>query len=80
MLEGIAEIAEDILDAPVRRDGPSEQIGGLADTVRAPEYSTAVGLALYGARHRQKVPFRAPHPFFFTRMGEMFKGWFSELF
>lgn len=80
MLEGIAEIAEDILDAPVRRDGPSEQIGGLADTVRAPEYSTAVGLALYGAHHRQRAPLKAPHPIFFTRMSEMVKGWFSELF
>ncbi len=80
MLEGIAEIAEDILDAPVRRDGPSEGLSGLADTVRTPEYSTAVGLALHGARLRERVPLKTPHPFFFTRVSEMFKGWFNELF
>ncbi len=79
MLEGIPEIAEDILDAPVRRGAPTE-VGGLADAVGTPQFSTAVGLALYGAAQRQKAPSRTHHPFFFTRMSHMVKDWFSELF
>ncbi len=79
MLEGIPEIAEDILDAPVRRGAPGE-IGGLADSVGTPQYSTAVGLALYGVRQRQRAPQRMPHPFFFARMSHMVKDWLSELF
>jgi cell division protein FtsA len=79
MLEGIAEIAEDALDVPVRRGAPAD-LGGLADTVGSPIYSTAVGLALYGARQRLSVPQRLPHPFFLNRMGDMFRGWLSELF
>ena len=79
MLEGMAEIAEEILDAPVRRSGPAE-IGGLADSVGTPQYSTVVGLALYGARQRLKAPPRAPHPLLFSRVGSMFKSWLNELF
>src|SRR5439155_676053 len=79
MLEGITEIAEDALDVPVRRAAPSG-LGGLSDSVGTPQYSTAVGLALYGARQRGRAPLRASHPFFLMRMGEMVRGWLSELF
>jgi len=79
MLEGITEIAEDALDVPVRRAAPSG-LGGLSESVGTPQYSTAVGLALYGARERGRAPLRTPHPFFLMRMGEMVRGWLSELF
>ncbi|HEX9427737.1 MAG TPA: cell division protein FtsA [Candidatus Polarisedimenticolia bacterium] len=79
MLEGLPEIAEDILDAPVRRGAPSE-IGGLAESVGTPQYSTAVGLALYGLGQRQKVPARTPHPFLLSRVSDMVKVWWNELF
>jgi len=79
MLEGIAEIAEDALDCPVRRGSPAD-LGGLSDAVATPQFSTAVGLALYGAKQRRAVPVRPPHPFFLGRMTGMFKEWFNELF
>jgi len=79
MLEGITEIAEDALDVPVRRGAPGE-LGGLAETIGTPLYSTAVGLALYGVRQRRAVPQRVPHPFLLSRVGDMFKGWLNELF
>jgi cell division protein FtsA len=79
MLEGLPEIAEDILDAPVRRGAPSE-IGGLADSVGTPQYSTAVGLALYGLGQRQKVPQRTAHPLLLSRVSDMVKVWWNELF
>jgi cell division protein FtsA len=79
MLEGIQEIAEDLLDVPVRRGAPSD-VGGLADVVGTPQYSTVVGLALYGARQRERIPQRPPHPLVLSRMSDLVKGWLSELF
>ena len=49
IMEGVPELAEAIFDQPVRRGAPLA-VGGLADVVRSPIYSTAVGLAVYGAR------------------------------
>jgi cell division protein FtsA len=79
MLEGITEIAEDALDCPVRRGLPAD-LGGLADAVSTPQHSTAVGLALYGAKQRRVVPMRDVHPFFFGKMTGMFREWFNEVF
>lgn len=42
-LEGLIEMGEFIADIPVRRGTP-EQVGGLTDIVRSPEFATAVGL------------------------------------
>ena len=79
MLEGITEIAEDALDVAVRRGAPSE-IGGLADSVATPQYSTAVGLALFGARERGRPQARPSHPFLLARVSEAVRHWLSELF
>src|SRR5574339_299538 len=51
ILEGLAEIAEQIFDMPVRRGAPTG-IGGLVDVVASPVYSTAVGLVVQGQRNR----------------------------
>ena len=79
MLEGMQEMAERCLNVPVRRGAPSG-LGGLADTVATPQHSTIVGLTLYGARRRESVPQKTHHPFYLARMGDMVKGWLSELF
>ena len=79
MLEGITEIAEDALDVPVRRGSPAD-LSGLADSVGTPQFSTAVGLAVHGARQRRVAPVRATHPFFINRMTGMFRDWLSEVF
>lgn len=47
LLDGLEEIAEEIFDLPVRRGDPIG-VGGLVDRVSTPDYSTAVGLILYG--------------------------------
>jgi cell division protein FtsA len=47
LLDGLEEIAEEIFDLPVRRGDPSG-IGGLVDRVGTPDYTTSVGLILYG--------------------------------
>lgn len=51
LLEGMAEIAEQIFDLPVRRGRP-EDVGGLTDHVSSPAFATAVGLVKH-ARRRQ---------------------------
>ena len=79
MLEGIQEVAERTLNMPVRRGAPVG-VGGLAEAVATPQHSTVVGLAMYGARQRLKAPMKMPHPFVLSRMGDMVKGWLSELF
>lgn len=49
-LEGMAEIAEQIFDLPIRRGFP-DGVGGLADHVQDPSFATAVGLAMYVNSH-----------------------------
>jgi cell division protein FtsA len=47
-LPGIAPIAEEVFGLPIRIGSPNT-IGGLTDTMAAPQYATAVGLVLFGA-------------------------------
>ena len=50
-MEGVVELAEDILHMPVRLGLPHD-VTGLQDVVRNPLYSTAVGLLLFGNENR----------------------------
>jgi len=50
-LDGLAEIAEQIFDLPIRRASPTG-VSGLADHVANPSYATAVGLVRYAERQR----------------------------
>ncbi|MEZ4364828.1 MAG: cell division protein FtsA [Kofleriaceae bacterium] len=47
-MDGIVEIAEQVLMLPTRRGLPA-RVGGLVDVVRSPAYSTGVGLVQFGA-------------------------------
>ena len=51
-LRGLPELAEKIFNLPVRIAAP-RGLAGMTDEVSQPEYSTAVGLVLYGARTRR---------------------------
>lgn len=48
-MQGIAELATDVFGSAVRVGVPTENIGGLSDSVEAPRFATVAGLALYGA-------------------------------
>jgi cell division protein FtsA len=48
-MEGITELAASVFGTGVRLGVPGEHVGGLSDSVEAPRFATAVGLALYGA-------------------------------
>ena len=47
ILEGMTELAEEVLGLPARRGSP-KGVGGLVDVVRSPAYATGVGLVQYG--------------------------------
>jgi cell division protein FtsA len=47
LMEGMPEMAEEVLGMPVRRGYP-QGVGGLTDVIKSPAYSTAVGLVLHG--------------------------------
>ena len=48
LLPGIEPVAEEVFGLPVRVGAPNGPIGGLTDTLRFPQYATAVGLVLFG--------------------------------
>ncbi|HEX9756436.1 MAG TPA: cell division protein FtsA [Nitrospiria bacterium] len=52
IMDGMVEIAERVLDLPVRKGVPS-RVGGLLDVVNSPLYSTGVGLVLYALKTQQ---------------------------
>ena len=67
-LTGIAELAEEIFDAPVRQ-GKTLHVGGLHDVVRNPMYATGVGLVLFGhTAGRERSRFRIRDESIFRRM------------
>src|SRR5262250_2096661 len=53
-MEGVSEIAEQVLRLPTRRGAPTK-IGGLVDVVRSPAYSTGVGLVMFGGDQGKSV-------------------------
>ena len=53
LLGGLSELASEIVGLPVRLGSPEQagaRLGGLAESVDAPAFATAVGLVLWGAR------------------------------
>ncbi len=76
IMHGVPELAEQVFDLPVRRGLPTG-VGGLADVVQSPIYSTAVGLGLYSARGRKGA---APLDGSEGPLGERVRAWLARLF
>ena len=79
LLEGMAEIAEQIFDVPVRRGYPIE-VGGLTDHVNSPSFATGVGLVKFAHRSQMQEPSRALGVGSFAKMADRFRGLFKNLF
>lgn len=80
MLEGAAELAEQIFNLPVRRGVP-KGIGGLVDVVRNPMYSTGVGLVLLGARcSEDRKRFKIRDRNVYAKVKGRMKEWLGEIF
>ena len=86
-MEGAAELASDVFGTGVRVGTPSEQVGGLSDSVDAPRFATVVGLAQYGA-HRMALGgatasarrIKLPTGGGMDRLGERIKYWLQDFF
>jgi cell division protein FtsA len=78
LLPGLPELAESVLGLPARRGNP-RGIGGLTDVVRSPEYSTGVGLVLYGARGTEMTS-RETAPVREAGMFRRMRSWIGEMF
>lgn len=80
-LPGLAQLAEQAFNLPVRvaRDF---DVGGLADLVRNPEYSTAVGLVQQGcsANQMRERKIESKHFGGLSTTVRKFAGWFAEHF
>jgi cell division protein FtsA len=77
-LSGIAELAEEIFESPVRLGAPAN-IGGLQDVVRDPMYATGVGLILFGfsqAKGKSPSRFRIRDEGIFRRVKQRMRDWF----
>jgi cell division protein FtsA len=80
LLEGMAEMAEEVLGMPVRRGMP-RHIGGLVDVVKSPMYATAVGLVIYGAKQRIGSPyFKIREENVYRKVKDRMKQWLGEIF
>jgi cell division protein FtsA len=77
MLEGMAEIAEQIFDLPIRRGSPTG-IGGLADHVASPAFATSVGVVMYAHRNQAGEPARTVGAGTFGRVAGRLRGLFKE--
>ena len=79
LLEGMPELAEDILGLPVRLGVP-QNIGGLVDIVKSPLYATGVGLALYGRDHEASRYFKVREENVYGKVKSRMKSWLGEIF
>ncbi len=78
LLPGMTDVAEQVFELPVRQ-GQVTGVGGLTEPASGPEYAVAIGLALYGARHRESqhragLPVRAG---LLTRVSGRMRAWFQ---
>jgi len=74
MLDGLAEVAEETFDLPVRQGDPTG-VGGLVDRVSTPDYATSVGLVLYGYKQWQEKGIKKDRK---KGLWPKLKDWFKE--
>lgn len=77
-LMGIRQVAEQVLNLPVRIGVPAG-FGGLTDLVKNPDHATAVGLVLWGAHSATQSKY-AQNGSGITRTFRKVSGWFAEHF
>ncbi len=78
LLPGIREVAEQVFDMPVRIGVP-QGLGGLADVVQNPMYSTAAGLLLHAQRHGATNAIVPKSSNILARLFGSLLAWFKEI-
>ncbi len=78
-MQGMAELAEQIFNLPVRIGYP-QGVGGLVDSVKDPIHATGVGLVLYGFQEGEGGFAGVSEGRLFSRILERMKRWFGDFF
>jgi cell division protein FtsA len=78
-MEGLVELAEEILHMPVRLGSP-QSVTGLGDVVRNPIYATGVGLLLFGQKNGRDTRREGAGAGSFRAVWDRMKGWFQGNF
>ena len=78
VLDGLAEIAESVINAPVRIGEPN-QIGGLKDIVKNPMYATGVGLVIFGSQSTESHNFNEVSDNSISKILKRMKKWFKDI-
>jgi cell division protein FtsA len=79
LLQGMVEMAEDILGLPVRLGVP-QNVGGLVDVVKSPMYATGVGLVMYGRANAQRSLIRVREENIYSKVKGRMSRWLGEIF
>jgi len=78
-MEGLVELAEEILHMPVRIGAP-QSVSGLTDVVRNPIYSTGVGLLMFGHKNMHERGAQTVSGGGFKSVWDRMKSWFQGNF
>jgi cell division protein FtsA len=81
LLDGMAEIAEQIFDLPIRRGYPAG-VGGLVDHINSPAYATPVGLVMHAHKHHMLQAHRTTGGVLGNVAGQLrslFRGFFGHV-
>jgi cell division protein FtsA len=79
MMQGMVELGEEIFHMPVRTGVPHYN-GGLAEVVKHPRYSTAVGLLVAGVQQHRQREMAHMHISSFKQLLDRMKSWFTGNF
>ena len=79
LMQGMVELGEEIFHMPVRVGTPN-YAGSLAEVVRSPRYSTAVGLLLSGLAQHQQQQIARMHGASFRQVFDRMRAWFQGNF
>jgi len=78
-MQGMVELGEEVFHMPVRLGMP-QYLGGLAEVVRNPRFSTGVGLLLSGQEQYQRHQMTRLQTSSFEQILERMKSWFKGNF
>ena len=79
ILNGMPELAEQVLNLQVRRGVP-QGVGGLVENVNSPVYATGVGLVKYGCMKKGPKKFTIGQDNLFEKVVQRMKEWLNEFF
>jgi cell division protein FtsA len=78
LTDGVAELAERVLQLPVRVGTPVG-CSGIDEAISSPAYAAAVGLTRHGAESDDALPGLVEDGHLFSRVGRKMVGWLREL-